>query len=182
MDRGRLATENARLREVVAREGRMMFLGIVAILLIVGGIGTFVLSRHLAYGDLIAVRQQNEQLQSESQNLKRQLIDLAAELSKTKTDLAGAQSKLKAIMPSENVYNLNPNETRIVADGHLPIGLVGSPANESITLSINGKEHTAMAGQVINVAPDPSTNCQVAVQSFDVFKAVVTAKCTAAKQ
>ena len=30
-----------------------------------------------------------------------------------------------------------------------------------------------MSGQVFNVSPDGSTNCQVTVQSFDMFKAVL---------
>ena len=36
-----------------------------------------------------------------------------------------------------------------------------------------------IAGQVIDVAPDPSTNCQVKVQSFDMFKAVHRRACAA---
>ena len=84
-------------------------------------------------------------------------------------------------MPSANTYNISPNQSLIVADGHLTIGLIGSPGNESVTLAINGKQQTVSAGQVITVAPDPSTNCQVQVQSFDMFKAVLTASCAAAK-
>ena len=53
-ERDRLAAENSRLRHALAREGRLLFLGAVAILLIAGGIGTFVFFRHLAYGDLVA--------------------------------------------------------------------------------------------------------------------------------
>jgi hypothetical protein len=88
---------------------------------------------------------------------------------------------LDAINPSQNVYVLSPNETRIVADGHLTIGLVGSPGNESVTLNINGKQQAAFAGQPIAVAPDPSSNCTVTVQSFDMFKSAIVASCAAAK-
>jgi hypothetical protein len=100
--------------------------------------------------------------------------NLSADLARTKADL-------DAIRPSKDRYAIPPNESRIIADGRLTIGMVGSPANESITLSINGKQQTAIAGQVITVAPDASTNCQVAVQSFDMFSALITATCTAAK-
>jgi hypothetical protein len=37
------------------------------------------------------------------------------------------------------------------------------------------------AGQTLNVAPDPATKCQISVQAFDVFKAVVVATCAAGK-
>jgi len=59
--------------------------------------------------------------------------------------------------------------------------MVGAPGNENITLNINGRPQTLGAGQVIAVAPEPSTNCQVGLQSFDMFKAVLLASCTAAK-
>jgi hypothetical protein len=59
--------------------------------------------------------------------------------------------------------------------------MVGSPGNEGITLDINGKQQTLAAGQIVSVTPDPSTTCQVGVQSFDMFKAVLTAMCSGAK-
>jgi hypothetical protein len=37
------------------------------------------------------------------------------------------------------------------------------------------------AGDVIRVSPDPSTACQVQIQSFDMFKAVLVASCAATK-
>jgi hypothetical protein len=64
-----------------------------------------------------------------------------------------------------------------VGDGRLTVGLVGAPANESVTLNINGKRQQLGTGDVLSVAADGQTNCQVRVQSFDMFKAVVTATC-----
>jgi hypothetical protein len=61
------------------------------------------------------------------------------------------------------------------------VGLVGPPANDSVLLNINGKTQTVSAGQTLNIAADPATQCQINVQSFDVFKAVVVATCAAAK-
>ncbi len=95
--------------------------------------------------------------------------------------LDGVQATLNAIMPAANTYNISPNQSLVVADGRLTVGLVGSPGNESVTLDINGKQQTASAGQVISVAPDAATDCQVQVQSFDMFKAVLTASCAPAK-
>ena len=74
-----------------------------------------------------------------------------------------------------------PINRLIVAGGHLTIGLIGSPTNQGIIININGKQQLVVSGDIIRVAPDPSTSCQVAVQSFDMFKAVVTASCAAAK-
>ena len=86
----------------------------------------------------------------------------------------------KQILPSKDTYNIVPNQTLIVADGRITVGLIGSPANESIVLNINGKQLAATAGQVIPAGSDASANCRVAVQSFDMFKAVLTATCAQA--
>ena len=61
------------------------------------------------------------------------------------------------------------------------IGLVGSPSNESVVLSVNDRQQTLVAGQKVVVTPAPSTTCQVTVQSFTMVQAVVTATCAAAK-
>ena len=102
------------------------------------------------------------------------LTALRAELSTTK-------AALDAITPSLNIYNINPNQSLIVADGRLTIGMIGSPANEGIDLNVNGKQQKVAAGDVIRVSPDPSTACQVQLQSFDMFKAVLVASCAPAK-
>ena len=65
----------------------------------------------------------------------------------------------------------------VVGDGHLTIGLIGAPSNNAIMLNIDGKQHTAATGDVFDVTPDPATTCQVQVQSFDMFQALVTASC-----
>jgi hypothetical protein len=48
-------------------------------------------------------------------------------------------------------------------------------------LNVNGKQQPLAAGQMINVAPDPATQCQLSVQSFDVFKATLVATCSGPK-
>jgi hypothetical protein len=69
----------------------------------------------------------------------------------------------------------------ILADGRLTVGLIGPPTNERVNLNINGKEHSAAAGDVISFALDPSTACRLQVQRFDMFRATLTASCGAAK-
>jgi hypothetical protein len=46
-----------------------------------------------------------------------------------------------------------------------------------VTLNINGKRQQLGTGDVLNVTADNQTSCQVRVQSFDMFKAIVTATC-----
>jgi hypothetical protein len=91
------------------------------------------------------------------------------------------QAALDAIMPSANTYNISPNQTLILGDGHLTVGLVGPPGNDSVLLNINGKSQTVGAGQTLSITPEPATQCKVNVQSFDVFQVVVVATCAAAK-
>jgi hypothetical protein len=105
----------------------------------------------------------------------------AAELTTMGAQLKRTQDALDAIMPSPNTYIFKPNQALIVGDGHLMVGMVGTPGNDAIMLNVNGKQQPLAAGQTINVAPDPSTQCQLSVQSFDVFKATLVAACSGPK-
>jgi hypothetical protein len=174
-------SENARLRLALAREGRLLFLGVVAILLVGGGIGTFIFFRHLASGDLVAARQLVAQVQDDDETQRKLVNEQNIKINALETELANTKADLEAVRPEKDKYDIPPNESRIIADGKLTVGLVGSPAIDSLTLSINGKPQSAVAGQVIDVAPDPSTNCQVKVQSFSMVKATINAACAAAK-
>jgi hypothetical protein len=121
------------------------------------------------------------QLQSDSQRLAADIADQSATLTALRTELSSTKATLDAIMPSLNVYNISPNQSLIAADGRLTIGMVGSPGNEGIDLNVNGKQQKVAAGDVVRVSPDPSTACQVQLQSFDMFKAVLVASCAPAK-
>jgi H+/gluconate symporter-like permease len=147
---------------------------ISAAAIVIGGhlYGRFLANRELGGRDTAI-----EQLRTESQRQKRQNDQQSAQLTEMATKLKGVQAKLDAIMPAANTYDIIPNQTLLVADGHLAVGLIGAPGNEGITLNINGKQQTVAAGQVVSVAVDQSTSCLVSVQSFDMFKAVLTATC-----
>jgi hypothetical protein len=164
-----------------ARQRRRWVIGVYVVLMLLGGIGNYYFTHNLATRDAVTAMTQNEELLSENQKLKRQLTGQNAQLTATQIKLKNAQAALDAIMPSENTYDISPNQSLVVGSGRLTIGLVGSPANEGITITINGKSQQATAGQIINVALDPSTTCQVGVQSFDMFKAILTASCSVAK-
>src|SRR5215472_1736258 len=155
---------------------------LVAIIIIVGiVIGGHLYGRYLSSIDLAEREAQIEQLRAESQKQKRDIDSKSQQLTLLQDKLNKAQAALEAIMPSANTYNINPNQTLILGDGHLMVGLVGPPSNDSVLLSINGKTQSVAAGQTLNVSPDPATKCQINVQSFDVFRAVLVATCAAAK-
>lgn len=155
---------------------------IVAIIIIVGiVIGGHLYGRYLSSIDLAEREAQIEQLRAESQKQKRDIDGKSQQLTSLQDKLTKTQAALDAVMPSANTYNINPNQTLILGDGHLMVGLVGPPANDSVLLSINGKTQSVAAGQTLSINPDPSTKCQINLQSFDVFKAVLVATCAAAK-
>ena len=121
------------------------------------------------------------QMQSDGQRLAADIADQNATLTALRAELTTTRAALDAITPSLNVYNIIPNQSLIAADGRLTIGMIGPPGNEGLNLNINGKQQKVAAGDVIRVSPDPATACQVQIQSFDMFKAVLVASCAAAK-
>ena len=154
----------------------------MAIIIIVGiAIGGRLYGRYLSSIDVADREAQIEQLRAESQKQKRDIDSKSQQLTTLQTKLTKTQDALDAIMPSAHTYNINPNQTLIVGDGHLTVGLIGPPANDSVLLNINGKAQTVAAGQTVNITADPATQCQISVQSFDVFRAVVVATCAATK-
>jgi hypothetical protein len=121
------------------------------------------------------------ELRIRTQFEKRQADSLAAQLTTMGAKLNSTQATLDSIMPSPNTYTIKPNQALIVGDGHLLIGMVGPPGNDAILLNVNGKQQPLASGQTINVAPEPATQCQLSVQSFDVFKATLVATCSEPK-
>jgi hypothetical protein len=160
-------------RFVVAIDFVMMCLGIL--------IGGHLYGRYLASFSSPAIDNTITELISQGQKEKRKSDSLSAELTAMGVKLQSAQATLDSIMPSPNTYTIKPNQTLIVGDGHLAVGMVGAPGNDAIMLNVNGKQQPLAAGQTINVAPDPGTQCQLSVQSFDVFKATLVAACSGPK-
>jgi uncharacterized protein YlxW (UPF0749 family) len=144
-------------------------------------VGGHLYGRFLSSRDLGGRDNAIQQLVAQNQKLKRQLDEKSAQVTQLQTKLDQVQATLKAIMPAADTYNVSPNQSLVVGNGHLTVGLVGSPGNEGVTLNINGKDQMVAAGQLISVNPDPSTACRVQVQSFDMFKAVLVASCSGAK-
>jgi hypothetical protein len=158
----------------------LVFVAIVGLMLS-GLAGGYLFGRNLASLPLAAATQLIRQLQPENQRLKTVIADQNAKLVALQAKLKDVQAALNAITPSANTYVIRPNESMIVAEGRLTIGLIGPPANDNVTVNINGKQHSAATGDIFHIAVDPATTCQVGVQSFDMFSAVLTASCAAVK-
>lgn len=157
--------------------GQFLLVCIAIIIALVIGISGYALGRNSASSDLTTANTLNQQLQAEGQRYKREVADQGAFINAMQAKIAGIQATLDAIMPTQDTYNISPNQSLTVGNGHLTIALIGSPSNEGVNISINGKQQIASAGQVISVALNPSTTCQVGVQSFDMFRAILTASC-----
>jgi hypothetical protein len=160
---------------------RMLVASAIVLLLVGSTVVGYLFGQDLAKNPLEAATQLIQQIQPENQRLKATVLKQNATIAELGAQLKKVQSDLNAIRPSENTYKINGNQSLIVGDGHLTIGLVGPPTNESITININGKQYLAATGDLFEVAPDPATTCRVRVQAFDMFEAAIHATCSAAK-
>jgi len=164
-------------RRLKARAKR--FLTIIFVL--AGAIAGFAYRGYVDYSDISDSDRRVLEFRTQERNLKAQVAELAAKLDAAQTKLKSVQATLDSLMPAENTYNIKPNESMVVAGGRLTVALVGPPTNQNIRINVGGTERLAVAGDIIDVAPDPSTKCRVVVQSFDMFKAILNASCAPAK-
>ena len=119
---------------------------IAAALMLGGAIVGYASGRLSGRLDISTARESNQLLQTENQNFKAQISNLNAKMATMQAQLNSAQAALNAILPVENTYNIVPNQSLIVGDGHLTIGLVGPPSNEGIIVNVNGAQHSLAAG------------------------------------
>ncbi len=149
----------------------------MGLVLIVGLIGQ-IIGRELNRRNLLDRDEMIQRLREERGELNAELGGRNDRLIAVQTKLNEVQAKLDEIMPSENIYVFRPNQSFILGDGRVTVGLMGSPTNDNVTINVNGKQHVAVAGDVITVALDVATTCQVTVQSFDPFKALLQTTCS----
>ena len=172
--------ENSRSR--LFRVGNRLVMAVALVIMFIGIlIGGHLYGRYLASFYSPSIDYTIEELRDSILKENRKKESLSLELTTMEAKLNGAQVALDSIMPSPNTYKINPNQALIVGHGHLMVGMVGAPGNDAIRLNVNGKQQPLAAGQTINVAPDPATQCQLSVQSFDVFKATLVAACSGPK-
>ena len=152
--------------------------GLLTIVLVLAAIvAAFVIGLQTSLRELTNAKQLILQLQTESQKFKDQTALQNAKVLSLQSTAARLAATLNELMPSKGTYQIAANQSLIVANGRLTVGLVGSPTNQGIAININGKQQMVASGDVIEVAVDASTTCHVRVQAFDMFKALVTAAC-----
>ncbi len=167
-------------RLIVRSDGLARWTGVLALVLI-AAFAVYVVTR-ATYERQIGVytgfvtQLQNENRRLSDTNTKHEVatIDLHRQIDNLKAEL-------QAIKPSEATYNIRPNQSVLVAAGQLAVGLIGAPTNQSVNINVNGEQRLAAAGDVIMTTVSPTTTCKVAIQSFDMFKAVINATCAAEK-
>jgi cell division protein FtsB len=164
-----------------APASRLIAVVVCVIVLLVVAFASYLTARIMGGDDLKAANLRVVQIQGENQKLTADNTNLKGTISDLQLQVKTAQDKLAAIMPVENTFIFNPNQSLVVADGRMTIGLIGSPTNEGVNININGKSQLTMVGAVIDVAINPTTACQVSVQSFDMFRATLTATCSEVK-
>ncbi len=147
------------------------------VLILIVGLAGYTIGRELSRRNLLARDETIQQLRDERLELSAELGRRNDRLIALQTKLDHVQATLDELMPSENIYVFRPNQSFVLADG-LTVGLMGSPTNQSVTINVNGKQHLAAAGDVITVALEEPTTCQVTVQAFDPFKAILHATCS----
>jgi hypothetical protein len=161
--------------------GRFRLIAIGALCILAISIASHIYGRHLASRDILERDTNIQRLQSENQKLEAQIAEQDAKSTALQIKLKSAQDALDALMPAEHAYSFGPNQSMIVEGGRLTVGLIGPPGIEALNINVNDKQYIATAGGVITIALDASTSCRVVVQSFDMFKAMLTASCTEAK-
>jgi hypothetical protein len=163
----------------MTRRGRISLIAVSVVLIAAVAIFGRLYGQHLAYSAMQDRDTAIRQLEVERQQLELEKSGQVSRMTTMHTDAQRLQAKLDAIIPSENKYNIDPNQSLVLADGHLTVGLVGAPRDDGIDININGKRYAAVVGDVIHVSPNPATACEVKIQSFDMFKAQFTASCAA---
>ena len=152
---------------------------LLLLIILAVGIAGFAIGLNMARRDIAAGKQLIQQLQTESQNLETASRRSDHQQRRYWNPNLQAQTDMHSMKPAKNTYILKPNHSIVVGNGHLILGLIGSPENDSININVNGERHSAVPGDIISVAPDPSTACRMVVQLFDMFGARVTATCQA---
>ena len=160
-----------------ARRNSLVVIAASILLLVISAVVGYFFGRDLARKPLRDAQQLIAQLQPESLKMKTEMVEQSAKVASLENKLATVQTALNQIRPSDNTYNVNANQSLIVANGQLTVGLVGPPSNDYVVLNINGKQYRAATGDVFPVVPNPKTTCDVRLQSFDMFQAVVYAAC-----
>lgn len=117
---------------LMTSRGRFRLVAIVLVVMAsIAGFGR-VYGRLIAAGAMQERNRAVNQLEIQAQRLELERTDQDIQVSALQSQIEDLQAHLNAIMPSKNMYSINPNQSLLVADGHLAIGLVGGPLSNGI--------------------------------------------------
>lgn len=162
-------------RKSVSRGALVVFSS--ALLLLLSLLVGYFYGRELARQPLDTANRIIQELQPENRRLQAIVNGQNTEIATLQARVKSVESALREILPTENTYKIGPNQTVLAADGRLVLGLVGPPMIRSVAININGKQYSAVSGDIFNVDLNASTACEVKVLSFDMFSAIMWATC-----
>jgi len=176
------ATEAAEVTSLrmSARGARRGTIFTLVLVILAATIGAFLLGVYVTSRDLANLRLLVGSLRAETQKAKQELVSQRAANSSLQGRLGAISAELEAIQPAKGTYNFRPNQSIVLADGRLTIGLVGAPGSNNVLLNVNGEQKKASTGDVIQVAAGPNATCRMAVQRFDLFNALINVTCSKA--
>lgn len=151
---------------------------VLLVLLTVVGIGGFMIGLSSRTQALNDARKQTTSMQKISQSLREAYQEQEDSKKALSDQLTAIQNQIRDIFNSYRTIGLKGNETISVASGYFTVGLVGQPANEKITINVNGNQQTVAVGDSVDVG---TSSCRVEVRSFDMFKATLVTSCTPVK-
>jgi hypothetical protein len=175
------ATEPDRSGMSPERRARLLVVLASVLLLVASSAAGYFFGRDLAKRPLEDAHQLIHQLQPQVQKLKKQIDEQSTTLISVQTKLKRVETELSRLKPAKNTYVINSNQSLIIDDGKLTVGVVGPPNINGVTLNINGKQHHAVTGDLFAIMPDPATKCSIKVQSLDMFQVSINAVCAKAQ-
>jgi hypothetical protein len=164
---------------MLTRRRRTVILLIETLLIVAVALIGHVTGREMARRQLVQRDLTIQQLREERQQASAELNRRADRILTLETRLKHVEGVLHEIVPDHGIYVIRPNQSLVVAGGRVIVGLVGSPSNQGVLVNVNGKQQLSAAGDVMTATTGEGQMCQVTVQSFDMFKAVLHATCAA---
>src|SRR5262245_59375644 len=101
-------------------------------LMVVAAFAAFIYRGWVDNRDIIDSRDLVLQSRSQVRELNTRLADQTSQLAALQAKLESVQAALDAMTPSKNTYSFSPNQSLILAEGRLTVGLVGPPTNERV--------------------------------------------------
>ena len=114
-----------------------------------------------------------QQLQSDGQRLAADIADQNANLTALRAELTSTKAALNAVMPSQNTYNIFPNQSLIAADGRLTIGMIVSSVALVLVSSARSAVRLAFWSVISAASRWPSDcSCKMAASRCAISRAL----------